>query len=84
VRTVLVRPPGLISLPLWFVCGWLGLEGINPLTLYVEASEFSCISSNGSAPHVEADGEWLGRLPMRISLARDGLRILRPEGDGRN
>jgi len=78
MRLALVRPPGWISLPLWFVCGWLGLETINPLAQIALVSEFFCAPMRGNAPHVEADGEWLGRLPMRVSTVPDALRILLP------
>jgi diacylglycerol kinase (ATP) len=81
MRLVLVRPPGWLSLPVWFVLGWLGLEKLNPLVRSAEVSEFSCYPMRGSTPHIEADGEWLGRLPMRVTLAMDALRILRPAPD---
>ena len=76
---VLVRPPAVISLPLWFVCGWLGLERINPLVRMVEVGGFSCDALTNPAPHFEADGEWLGRLPMRVSVAPGALRVRLPE-----
>jgi diacylglycerol kinase (ATP) len=75
MRLVLVRPPAAISLPVWFVCGWLGLGRINPLVRMVDVSGFSCTALTNPAPHVEADGEWLGRLPMRVSVAKDALRV---------
>ncbi len=78
LRMVLVRPPALISLPVWLVFGWLGLEGINPLARFEDVREFECLPLTGSAVHVEADGEWLGRLPMRVSVVPDALRMLQP------
>lgn len=80
LRLVLVRPPALISLPVWFVYGWLALERVNPLVRIVEVSEFSCVALANPAPHFEADGEWLGRLPMRVSVAPDALRVRLPAG----
>jgi len=80
LRLVLVRPPALVSLPVWFVCGWLGLDGVNPLVRILKVTEFRCSPSGGLATHVEADGEWLGRLPMRVSSVPAALRILQPEG----
>jgi diacylglycerol kinase family enzyme len=44
----------------------------------VEVSGFSCDPLANPAPHFEADGEWLGRLPMRVSLAPDALRVRLP------
>lgn len=84
LRMVLVRPPAAISLPVWFVCGWLGLERINPLVRIVEVSGFSCVALTDRAPHFEADGEWLGRLPMRVSLAPEALRVRLPASRGSN
>jgi hypothetical protein len=78
LRMVLVRPPAVISLPAWFTCGWLGLGWVNPLVKIAEVTEFSCVERNKPTPHFEADGEWLGRLPMRVSLAPDALRVRRP------
>lgn len=78
MRMVLVRPPAVISLPLWFVCGWLGSERINPLVKMVDVSGFSCDELTSPAPHFEADGEWLGRLPMRVSMAPEALRVRLP------
>lgn len=83
LRMVLVRPPALISLPVWFICGWLGWEGINPLVRFVNVSEFTGTPSGAFHVHGEADGEWLGRLPMRVSLAPDALRVLLPDASGR-
>ena len=82
LRMVLVRPPAAFSLPVWFVCGWLGLERVNPLVRIVEVSGFSCTESTKPAPPCEADGEWLGRLPMRVSVAKDALRVRLPAGRG--
>jgi diacylglycerol kinase family enzyme len=83
LRLVLVRPPALISLPVWLVAGWLRLERINPLARFVTVREFSCLPLNGSPAHVEADGEWLGKLPMRVSVVPDALRILRRDLNAR-
>lgn len=81
LRLVLVRPPGMISLPVWFVCGWLGLERVNPLAKMAEVTDFSCAALTDPAPHFEADGEWLGRLRMRVSVAPDALRVRLPVRD---
>jgi diacylglycerol kinase family enzyme len=79
LRLVLVRPPAVIALPVWFVLGWLGLEGINPLARSMRVREFSCFPLSRGPAHVEADGEWLGRLPMRVSVVPDALRVRLPK-----
>ena len=78
VRLSLLRPPGLISLPLWFLSGWLGMRRINPFLVEVRTREFQCRPLMDCDVHCEADGEWLGRIPMRVSVARDALTLLAP------
>jgi diacylglycerol kinase (ATP) len=78
LRLSLLRPLGLISLPLWFLTGWLGIRRINPFLLEVRAREFQCRPLKDSDVHCEADGEWLGRIPMRVSVAPDALTLLAP------
>lgn len=74
----LLSPPALVSLPLWFLSGWLGLRRLNPLLKCIEAESFSCCPLKGREPDVQADGEWLGQLPMRVSMIPNALRILLP------
>jgi len=76
LRLSLLRPPGLISLPLWFLTGWLGMRRINPFLVEVRAREFVCQPLKDGNVHCEADGEWLGRIPMRISVAPAALTVL--------
>jgi YegS/Rv2252/BmrU family lipid kinase len=76
LRLSLLRPPGLISLPLWFLTGWLGMRRMNPFLVEVRAREFQCRPLKDGAVHCEADGEWLGRIPMRVSVAPDALTVL--------
>jgi diacylglycerol kinase (ATP) len=78
LRVSLLRPPSLISLPLWFLTGWLGLRRINPFLVEVRAREFACSRLNDGDVHCEADGECLGRIPMRVSVAPDALTVLTP------
>lgn len=75
-----VKPPALVALPLWFLTGWLGLRRMNPFLECVEVTSFTCQSEMGPPPDVQADGEWLGPLPMQVSIIPDALRILRPRG----
>jgi YegS/Rv2252/BmrU family lipid kinase len=75
----LVRPPAWLSLPLWFVSSWLRLQGHNPFFRHISAVAFACTPLNGAAIHVEADGEWIGRAPFRVSIVPGALRIRMPE-----
>ncbi len=74
----LLSPPALVSLPLWFLSGWLGLRSLNPFLQCIAADSFSCRSVNGLAPDVQVDGEWIGQLPMQVSVVPNALRILSP------
>jgi diacylglycerol kinase (ATP) len=74
----ILRPPALLSLPLWFLSGWLRTPRLNPFLQCIKADSFSCSPLKGPAPHIEADGEWLGHLPMQVSLLPNALRILMP------
>ncbi|MGO8932955.1 MAG: diacylglycerol/lipid kinase family protein [Terracidiphilus sp.] len=76
LRLSLLRPPGLISLPLWFLTGWLGMRRINPFLVEVKAREFQCRPLKDSGVHCEADGEWLGRIPIKVSVAQAALTVL--------
>ena len=78
LRLLIMSPPAALSLPLWFVTGWLNLHGLNPLLRSVDVTVFSCRPLVGPAPHFQADGEWLGRIPMRVSIVPNALRLLLP------
>ena len=82
LRLVIVSPPAVISLPLWFALGWMRLHPVNPLVRFVEVTEFSCRLLSGNAPHIQADGEWLGLAPMRVSLVPNAVRLLVPLESG--
>jgi YegS/Rv2252/BmrU family lipid kinase len=79
LRLVLLRPPAALALPLWFATGWLGLQRLNPYLSHVNATTFSCRPLSGPGSYFEADGEWLGRIPMQVSLVPNALRLLVPE-----
>lgn len=81
LQLLLLSPPAWFSLPLWFISGWLGFNGLNRFLRCVKVSCFSCRSLSVPSPHFQADGEWLGRIPMQVSLVPDALRILMPTGD---
>lgn len=74
----ILRPPALVSLPLWFVSSWLNLHEWNPLLKVTEADGFVCRPIGSFLPQIQADGEWLGPLPMEVSVVPDALRILLP------
>ncbi len=78
LQLLILSPPAWLSLPLWFVCGWLGLNGVNRFLRCVKTDSFACHPLSVPCPHFEADGDWLGRIPMRASVVRDALRILVP------
>ena len=84
LRLLILRPPALVSLPLWFILGWFHLHSLNGMLESVDVSRFACRACTGSAaPHFQADGECLGRLPMEVSMITDGLRILVPRANSR-
>jgi YegS/Rv2252/BmrU family lipid kinase len=74
----LVSSPAWLSLPLWFLSSWLGLQRHNPFFKHVRAVSFQCTSLRGAAIEVEADGEWIGRAPFRVSIVPGALRIRMP------
>jgi YegS/Rv2252/BmrU family lipid kinase len=79
LQLLILSPPAWFSLPLWFVCGWLGLNGFNKLLHSVRVKGFSCTPYSVPCPHFQADGEWLGRIPMQVSLVQNAVRILKPD-----
>jgi len=78
LRLLVLSPPAALSLPLWFVSGWLNLLRLDPFLRFADVTAFSCRPCSGPAPHFQADGEWLGRIPMRVSMVPNALRLLRP------
>jgi diacylglycerol kinase (ATP) len=81
LRIFILGPPAILSLPLWFASGWLSRHHWNPFLTLADVSEFSCRplpDSVSDAAHIQVDGEWVGRLPMKVSLAPNSLRILIP------
>lgn len=78
LQLILVSPPALLSLPLWFLSSWLNLPGLNPFFRSMRVRSFSCRPMSAPFPHFQADGEWLGRIPIEVSIVPDALRILIP------
>jgi YegS/Rv2252/BmrU family lipid kinase len=78
LQLIVLSPPALFSLPLWFISGWLHLHGLNHFLRSVKVTSFSCRPLPGAAPHFQADGEWLGRIPIEVSIVNNAVRILVP------
>jgi diacylglycerol kinase (ATP) len=78
LQLLILRGPAVLSLPLWFVLGWLNLNRINPYLTSVGVTGFLCRPSSHPSSHFQADGEWLGRIPMQVSIVPNALRILLP------
>jgi len=78
LQLLLVRPPALFSLPLWFASGWLNLHHLNPFLRIADVTSFACLPLGDPAPHLQVDGESLGRIPMRASLVPKGLHLRLP------
>ncbi len=79
LQLIAVRPPASCALPLWFVMGWLGMSRFNPLVRIVNVDTFTCTPSAASRIHVQADGEWIGTAPMRVTLLPNAIRLLMPK-----
>lgn len=78
LQLILVSPPAPLSLPLWFLSSWLNLRGPNRFFRSIRVRSFSCRPMSAPSPHFQADGEWLGRIPIEVSIVPDALRILIP------
>ncbi len=78
LRLIILRGPALLSLPLWFMLGWVGLNRINPFLRFADVTSFSCAPLTQGVVRFQADGEWLGQIPMRVSIVPNALRILLP------
>jgi len=78
IELSLLRGPAAISLPLWFLSGWLRLRRWNPFLREMTVREFSCRPLGATRVHCEADGEYLGPIPMRVSVVPNALTVLVP------
>ena len=78
LKLYILSPPALLSLPLWFVTGWLRIPRLNPFFHCVEARWFACKPVGHSILYAQVDGEELGPLPFEVSLIPDAVRILLP------
>jgi diacylglycerol kinase (ATP) len=79
LRLALVRAPAAIGLPAWFAMSWVGLHRHNRFAETLDVCSFRVRSAE--TVQVQADGEWLGRVPCEISLVPDAVRLLMPPTD---
>lgn len=77
MRLILVRPPAILSLPLWFLLAWLHLDRWNPWLHTAHVLQFHCEAPKGGI-HAQADGEWIGNLPISASLDEQSVTLLIP------
>jgi diacylglycerol kinase family enzyme len=78
MRLIVITKPAWLSLPLWFACAWLRLERRNPFLMKRDVDEFAC-SESGSPVYAQADGEYLGKLPMHVALEQQPITLLLPQ-----
>jgi diacylglycerol kinase family enzyme len=79
LELVMVKPPAGIGLPAWFALSTVGLHARNPWLETMRVSEFRCVPlAAAQCIHAEADGEWIGCLPMSVRLVPQAVRILMP------
>lgn len=77
LQLTLTRPPHPLALPAWFASSWTRTHRWNPYTRHLRVASFTC-SACQRRVHVQADGEWIGCLPMHVELVPDALRLLMP------
>jgi diacylglycerol kinase family enzyme len=78
LQLTFTEPPHHLTLPAWFATSWARMRRWNPYTRHLRVSGFSCTASTDDRIHVQADGEWIGTLPMQVELVPDALRLLMP------
>lgn len=70
--------PARLSLPAWFSLSWLRAAHLNPYVRTFHVKDFHCGEGETAPVQVQADGEWLGRTPMTVTLVPSALRLLLP------
>ncbi|HXE91566.1 MAG TPA: diacylglycerol kinase family protein [Terriglobales bacterium] len=80
LRVLLYRPPVKPRYFLYLLGVFLGINWRVPGVEAMDATEVVCRASKNEARtvHAEADGELLGRLPVRVSIVPDALTLLVP------
>lgn len=82
MRLILVKPPAMLGLPLWFLFSWLHLDRWNPYLQTADVQAFHCESSE-SKVHAQADGEWIGTLPLSVELGQQTITLLIPSTEAK-
>lgn len=83
LRLVLCRTGNRALYLAYVLRGLLGVSRSVPGIELAYADQAACRNAAGENPeniYVEADGELLGRLPIRLSVVADALNILVPQG----
>jgi diacylglycerol kinase family enzyme len=80
LQLTLTAAPHHLTLPAWFATSWLRMHRWNPYTQHLRVTSFSCDLLSEDRVHVQADGEWIGTLPMQVELVPNALRLLMPAG----
>jgi len=81
MRLVLCRTGNRAMYLAYVFRGILGMSSGVPGIVLAHADQVSCSNVPGEKPekiYVEADGELLGRLPMKLSMVPDALSVLVP------
>lgn len=79
LQLTLTERPHHLTLPAWFATSWLRMHRWNPYTQHLRVTSFSCSPTCGDRVHVQADGEWIGTLPMQVAMVPNALRLLMPD-----
>ena len=66
LHVVLVAAPAELTLPLWFLTSWFGIQGLHPGVTSFYARELVCFEIG---THLQVDGEWLGRAPAVFEMS---------------
>ncbi|WP_047488065.1 diacylglycerol kinase family protein [Terriglobus sp. TAA 43] len=82
MRLVLVKPPAILGLPTWFLLSWLHLDHWNPYLDTKDVQAFHC-ESRESKVHAQADGEWIGTLPLSAELGERTITLLIPSTEAK-
>ncbi|SDF08570.1 diacylglycerol/lipid kinase family protein [Terriglobus roseus] len=82
MRLFLVKPPAMLGLPLWFLFSWLHLDRWNPYLQTADVRAFHCESLENKV-YAQADGEWIGTLPLSAELDEQTITLLIPSTEAK-
>ena len=74
LHVILVAPPARLTLPLWFLLAWLGLDRFHPGVTVADAQRLEIA---GAVP-LQVDGEWAGHVATAITLSGPFQQVLLP------